>query len=136
MQKNPELVTVGFVDSPYLDRKDCPANGWAVSTLSEIIIEPKFINALCGLKLGDFIHVIWLFSDTDRNVLKQSPNKKEEEIGVFSMRSPERPNPIALSLCEIVHLSSNSISVKGLECIKNSRVIDIKKAVNYHGIIL
>ena len=52
------------------------------------------------------------------------------------MRSPHRPNPIALSLCEIISISKNIIEVRGLEALDGSPILDIKKAIINNQIIL
>ena len=52
------------------------------------------------------------------------------------MRSPHRPNPIALSLCEIISIKNNIIRVRGLEALNNSPILDIKKAIMYDEYIL
>lgn len=130
------LRPIGVIHSPYESQEDCPANGWASTTRSEIQIASGYLDGLAGLDTGDKIHVIWWFTRADRNVLAQKPKPAADERGVFAMRSPERPNPIALSLCEVVERERDRLTVVGLEAIDGSPVIDIKRAVEFDGEIL
>ena len=136
MQKDTELTPVGFVESSYNTKISCPANGWASTNPSTIVIYERYHEAISGLSIGDMIHVLWLFDNTNRSILKQSPRVGESELGVFAMRCPERPNPIAMSICKIIDIRIGKLLVKGLECIANSRVVDIKKAVNFDSKVL
>jgi formylmethanofuran dehydrogenase subunit E len=131
-----DLRPIGVVHSPFNNREDCPANGWASDTHSEIQIASNYLDGLTGLETGMRIHVLWWFTRADRDVLAQQPEPEAEERGVFAMRSPERPNPLALSLCEIIEFNRDRLVVVGLEAIDGSPVVDIKQAVEFEGKIL
>lgn len=91
---------------------------------------------MTNLKRGELIHVLWWFSEAPRDILKNYVNEDDFETGVFAMRSPHRPNPIALSLCEVKDISNNIITVRGIEALDGSPILDIKKAIIRDGVIL
>lgn len=131
-----KLLAIGKIQSPYYSIKECPTNGWTNEQNSIIHIESNFLDGMVGLEVGMLIHVLWWFDKAPRNILKNKVGNATYDTGVFAMRSPHRPNPIALSLCQIKELNNNLIKVKGLEALDGSIVLDIKKAINYESSIL
>ena len=127
---------IGSIKNNYKSIDLCPANGWESDIESEIRILPEYMDGIVGMYEGEIIHVLWWFDKAPRNILKNRIGNNDFETGVFSMRSPHRPNPIALSLCKIQKIDGNIITVKGIEALNGSAVIDIKKAILYEGILL
>lgn len=99
---------------------------------SKIKVYPEFCEALKGL--ATFSHVIVLYwihlrdNDIDRRTLRVVPRRREgaPEVGVFACRSPSRPNPIGLSVLELLKIKGCIIVVKGLDAVEGTPVIDIK----------
>lgn len=97
-----------------------------------IQIFPEYCSGLKGIEV--FSHLIVLYwlhlrdSEKERNVLLVIPRRHAVNIetGVFACRSPSRPNPIALCAVELVRVEGCILTVKGLDAIKGSKVIDIK----------
>ncbi len=99
-----------------------------------IQIEEKYRDALRGLNEFGHINVVWWFSkcdnDEQRNILtlyrpyKGSP----EKLGTFASRSPERPNPIALTVCEVLNVDEGNgvIRVSFLDALDGTPILDIK----------
>lgn len=130
------IKKIGIVRSQYEELEKIPANGWSSNIINDIILSQEYVDGLQGLKENMLIHVIWWFDKAQRNILKNFLPNEEKETGVFAMRSPHRPNPIALSLCEIISIKNNIIRVRGLEALNNSPILDIKKAIMYDEYIL
>lgn len=63
---------------------------------------------------------------SDRSVLTAQPPFADRLFGVFATRSPNRPNPIALCTCELVSIQENKLTVKGLDALDGSPLLDIK----------
>lgn len=101
---------------------------------SFILLNPEYIPGLQALDGFSHINVLWWFSDcdsnTDRNELQtQQPyNGAPEVMGVFSTRSPSRPNPIALTASEVIDIDfvSGIIRVAFIDANDNTPVLDIK----------
>ncbi|MHA1721723.1 MAG: tRNA (N6-threonylcarbamoyladenosine(37)-N6)-methyltransferase TrmO [Candidatus Baldrarchaeia archaeon] len=100
--------------------------------ISVIEIFREFSDGLC--RLNEFSHAFilyWLHLRDDekfRNVLKVHPKGCTDlpEVGVFASRSPNRPNPIGLTVVELVEVKNNVLIVKGLDALPGSPIIDIK----------
>ena len=97
----------------------------------EIVIYDEFAECLEGIE--DFSHVLVLYwshlaADRGRGVKKVHPAGQQDipEVGVFSTRSPARPNPICATTVELLGRQGNVLEVRGLDAIDGSPVIDIK----------
>ena len=99
-----------------------------------IQLEPEYIPGLQALDGFSHIHVIWWFNecdnDTERSELqmKQPYKGAPKVMGVFATRSPARPNPIALTACEIISIDYHHgvIRVTFIDANDNTPVLDIK----------
>jgi tRNA-Thr(GGU) m(6)t(6)A37 methyltransferase TsaA len=97
-----------------------------------IEIYPEYADALSGLDQFSHIIVMYWFHENDtpeqRNILQVHPcgNKKNPLTGVFGTHSPVRPNLIALSLCRILFIDGNRITIDDIDAFDDSPVIDIK----------
>jgi len=99
-----------------------------------IKLERKYIPALKALNSFSHLNVIWWFSGFDneetRNILETpQPYKNAPEVmGIFATRSPVRPNPIALTAVEIIHIDyeNGTIQIAYIDANDNSPVLDIK----------
>ncbi len=100
---------------------------------SRIEIQPEYVEALGGLETGGKIQVLyWMhkLKSRDREILRVHPrgNTNLPMQGVFSVRSPMRPNPIGVSVVEVTDVKGNDILVEHLDAYDGSPVIDIKGA--------
>ena len=99
-----------------------------------IQIEKEYRDALIGLNEFGHINVVWWFSECDndeqRNILTvDRPYKgSPEKLGTFASRSPERPNPIALTVCEVLSIDEEKgeIRVPFLDAMDGTPILDIK----------
>lgn len=99
---------------------------------AKIRIFPEFCAGLKGI--NDFSHVIILYwahlrdNEDERSVLQVFPRRHavNVEVGVFACRSPSRPNPICLCVVELVKIDECTLTVKGLDALDGSPIIDIK----------
>jgi len=103
-----------------------------VGELSKVKIFPEFCAGL--QRLNDFSHVIVLYwfhlrdKENERRILRVIPRRHlgAPEVGVFASRSPSRPNPIGFCVTELVKIEECTLTVKGLDALENSPIIDIK----------
>ncbi|MDR0980970.1 MAG: tRNA (N6-threonylcarbamoyladenosine(37)-N6)-methyltransferase TrmO [Methanocalculaceae archaeon] len=119
---------IGIVRSPFKERGDAPCQGRRTDEISSIEISPEYQEGLDGLKTGDDLFVLCWFDRSDRSVLKTRRQGTEDGPlrGVFSTRSPARPNPISLTLVKLVEITGGTLRVRGLEALDNTPVLDIK----------
>jgi len=121
-----EIHPIGHVRSPYRQRKDAPRQGRLSNTVSEIVIDPPYEPGL--LRLGEKKHLFvpcW-FDRADWTALRTTPPHNPVEHGVFATRSPDRPNPIALSIVDLIEVEGGVLRVRGLDALDGTPVIDIK----------
>lgn len=128
----PDLNPIGFVHSCYPDKFGTPRQpGLAKEARAFLKLNPQVQPEFSLIGLTDFSHlwVIFLFhknNSTRFHAKIHPPRLKGETIGVFASRSPHRPNPIGLSLVEIVSVENNGIWVKGVDFIEGTPILDIK----------
>ncbi len=122
-----DLKPIGFVRNeiihPYYHE-------WG-EVLSEIIINKEFAKGLIGL--DDFSHALIIFymhqaTYVEEKHLVRHPQEREElpKIGIFAQRAKHRPNPIGITAVQIIEIKENILSVKGLDAINDTPVLDIK----------
>lgn len=124
-----EFKPIGFIKT---EETNIPRH-WSISEAEgEIIIDEKYIEGLRDIKQGQKIIVIFHFHKSPNfssGYLIQKPPHKEMEMGVFSTCSPIRPNAIGFSIVEVKDIKGNIISVKGIDTIDDTPVLDIKPVV-------
>lgn len=120
---------IGHINTPYNAIEDCPKNVDLNGPLCQLVIHEEFINGLSGLQPGQKILILYWFENTDRNATKQGSDNGDELIGTFALRSPHRPNPIGAAVLPIVTIDNGVVSVKGLDCLNGTHLLDIKPAI-------
>lgn len=127
------LKFIGHINTLYEAIEDCPNNVDSNGPLCKLVINEEFMEGLSGLQPGQKILILYWFENTDRNVTKQGSNKGAnnggELIGTFAVRSPHRPNPIGAAVLPIETIDKGVVSVKGLDCLNGTHLLDIKPAI-------
>ncbi|MEO8737226.1 MAG: tRNA (N6-threonylcarbamoyladenosine(37)-N6)-methyltransferase TrmO [Edaphobacter sp.] len=124
------LHLIGVVPSKLHRREDTPRQGAPDAWL---LIAPRFIEALDGITPGSEIVVLTWLHLTDRNILKVHPRNDmlAAKRGVFSTRSPDRPNPIGLHRVTVIEIDpERGLRVQPLEALDGTPVIDIKPVLH------
>lgn len=123
---------IGVVESPYATPLDAPRQGEFSRKESVLAIFPAFAPGLEGLEAGDRLLVIWWAHAADRRALARPGT-----AGVFTMRTPHRPNPIAITDVLVVRREGESgerVVVAGLDAIHGTPILDLKSArAEYDG---
>ena len=122
---------IGILHCALKTRAETPKNYDESEQTGTIEISPEYLPALEGIRTGDTIVVLFWLDRADRTVLKVHPrgDKSRPKRGVFSTRSPVRPNPIAVSELRVEAVTGNILSVRGLDILDATPVIDIKNKV-------
>jgi tRNA-Thr(GGU) m(6)t(6)A37 methyltransferase TsaA len=123
-----ELRQIGVVESPLVDPAEAPKQGDEGAPLAWIAIDPAYADAAADLEPGAPLIVLTWFHLAARDVLRVHPRSDQSraEHGVFSTRSPDRPNPIGMHVVEIVAVDGTRIQVRNLEAIDGTPVVDLK----------
>jgi tRNA-Thr(GGU) m(6)t(6)A37 methyltransferase TsaA len=107
-----------------------PPRHWSISQVEgELEIQPGYREALSDIRPGERIVVLFAFHRSPpfaRRHLKQIPPSRQEPRGVFSTCSPVRPNPIGLSVVEVLRVEGTRLRVRGLDMLDGTPILDIK----------
>lgn len=122
------LRFIGIIHSPIKNIEDCPLQESEGAPEVEVAIFPEFIEGIKDLQTGSEVLLLTWLHKADRKVVKCFPrnNRDAPVIGVFSTRSPDRPNPIGIHTARVLSVSANSLKVSALEVVDQTPLIDIK----------
>ena len=120
------LVFIGRIRTPWTDRLDCPRQGRRDGPVCRIELFRPWDGALDGLEQYESVEVLYWLDKSRRDLLRQSPKSDGASRGTFSLRSPVRPNPIGTSVVTLVGIEGSVVSVRGLDCLDGTPLIDLK----------
>ncbi len=127
------LNFIGQVHSVLKSIDECPLQENEHSPSATLEIFPEYLQGIKDLKEGSEILLLTWLHVADRSVLQCRPrhNKEGAFAGVFSTRSPDRPNPIGIHFVKIESITKDGqIKVTGLEALDQTPVVDIKPMFN------
>lgn len=122
------LVFIGRIRTPWRERRDCPRRGDLAGPLCRIEVDEIWRPALAGLKSGGQAQILYWMHRARRDLVLQAPRSDSVAIGTFALRSPVRPNPIAVSDVVIEEANEDGLLVRGLDCVDGTPLLDIKPA--------
>jgi tRNA-Thr(GGU) m(6)t(6)A37 methyltransferase TsaA len=123
-----EITPIGWVESPLKDPASAPKQGDEGAPDAWLAFEPGVLDGLEGLQRGDEVIVLTWLDRAHRNVLRVHPrgDASRAQQGVFTTRSPHRPNPIGLHRVKILSIDRGRIEVRNLEAVDGTPIVDIK----------
>jgi tRNA (adenine37-N6)-methyltransferase len=123
------MKAIGWARSPHQDTSDVP-KGLDAKHEAEGTIEvlPEFEAGLQDIDGFSHLYVIWVFDRgrDEGDPLIAHPPSDDRPHGVFATRSPHRPNPLALSVVELLGREGNRLRVRGLDMLDGTPILDIK----------
>ena len=127
-----EVVPVGWVESELTERDQAPRQAGEGAPPAWLAFEPRVAEAIRDLRPGTEIIVLTWLDRADRDVLVTRPrdDPRNPLTGVFSTRSPDRPNPIGLHRVRVITVDRLRIQVDGLEALDGTPVIDVKPVLD------
>jgi tRNA-Thr(GGU) m(6)t(6)A37 methyltransferase TsaA len=120
------LRFIGTIRTPWTRREDCPKNGGESTAVCTIEVDEPWAQGLSGVETCTHLWVLYWMDRAPRNLVVQAPRHYNERRGTFALRSPARPNPIALSCVELKRIVGDRLEVVGLDCLDGTRLIDLK----------
>jgi tRNA (adenine37-N6)-methyltransferase len=125
-------VTMEPIGVVHTDADQVPRH-WTVSDVKgTLVIDEKYQKGLKDIKAGEQIVVIFHFHkspDFTPDLLVQQPPHRNEKRGVFSICSPNRPNPVGMSVSDVLRVDHNVIYVQGLDMLDGTPILDLKPFV-------
>jgi len=128
--KNLVCRPIGHISTPYQTIDDCPRNLMTDGPPCRINVADEFADGLYGLDPGARILILYWLDQATFTSLIQTSRRSGETRGIFALRTPARPNPIAAAVVTIDDISGNEIIVRGLDCLDGTPLLDIKPAMN------
>jgi len=120
-------LPIGHVKSPYQSTlqipKGCGAKHDAEGSLE---ILPQFETGLLDIEGFSHLIVLWVFDRVEGFELLASPPTDNRQHGVFATRSPQRPNPIGLTVVELLRRERTTLYVRGLDMLDGTPILDLK----------
>jgi tRNA-Thr(GGU) m(6)t(6)A37 methyltransferase TsaA len=118
---------IGYVKSPYTRTQEIP-KGFGAKHDAEGIVEilPQFAAGLTDIEGFSHLFVLWVFDRSEGFELVGTPPIDDRPHGVFATRSPRRPNPIGLTVVELLRREGSSLHVRGLDMLDGTPVLDLK----------
>jgi tRNA-Thr(GGU) m(6)t(6)A37 methyltransferase TsaA len=134
------LRPIGVVHSPFRERSSAPRQGRAAhgeTGILELFSGTGIQHALADLDSFRFIWVLFWFHENEHQGWKPKvlPPRSTKRRGVFATRSPYRPNPIGLSAVELIGIEGLQLSVRNLDMLDQTPILDIKPYVPYTDVI-
>jgi tRNA-Thr(GGU) m(6)t(6)A37 methyltransferase TsaA len=126
------VVPIGWVESPLTERTQAPRQGDEGAPDAWLVFDPAFAGGIADLAAGTEVLVLTWLDRADRHVLVTRPrdDPARSPVGVFSTRSPDRPNPIGLHRVQIVMTDGLRMLVRPLEALDKTPVLDVKPVLD------
>lgn len=128
------LHPIGWVESPLTDRRLAPRQGDEGAPEACLVFGPEVVEGLRDLRPGQEVIVLTWLDRAARDVLVTRPRSDPARplTGVFSTRSPDRPNPVGLHRVEIVSVDGARFLVRNLEALDGTPIVDVKPVLDAH----
>ena len=122
-----EMQLIGRVRSPFTKTREIP-KGCGAKHEAEGVLEvlPELEPGLTDIEGFSHLYVIWIFDRSEGAELLGTPPTDEKPHGVFATRSPRRPNPIGLTVVELLRREGPRLHVKGVDMLDGTPILDLK----------
>ena len=127
-----EVRAIGRVESPLTDPAQAPRQADEGAPAARLVFEPTMFEGLRSLRRGDEVIILTWLDRARRDVLSVHPrgDPGRAEEGVFSTRSPHRPNPLGLHRTEIIAVDGCRVQVRHLEALNGTPILDLKPVLD------
>jgi tRNA-Thr(GGU) m(6)t(6)A37 methyltransferase TsaA len=119
------LYFIGRIRTPWKERGECPRNARGSDAVCTIELDRRYVAALDGVAGCSHLVVLYFMHEARRDLLVQAPRHGERR-GTFAIRSPVRPNPVAMSVARLVGIDGAALKVVGLDCLDGTPLVDLK----------
>lgn len=124
--ENIEMKPIGMIRSAYDTPSDVPRHSEIGDSIAKVEVFDEFKQGLDKIEDFEKIWLIWQFHKSEGYSLEVNRRYDNKKSGVFASRSPHRPNPIAMTLVELVKVEDGVMTVKGADMVDGTPVLDIK----------
>lgn len=122
------LAFIGTIETAF-GPGNCPRNiaqARETGHPARLHIDPPYRPGLDGIAPGDAVIVLYWMAGAPRDLIRQVPRHRESATGVFSLRSPARPNPVAMAVVRVLAVDAGVVTVDAMDCWSGTPLLDIK----------
>ena len=121
------LDPIGTVRSPFTESSQIPKGPGARHDAEGVLeIRPELEAGLADIEGFSHLYILWIFDRVDGHDLTARPPTDNRPHGVFATRSPRRPNPIGLTVVQLLSRDGSRLRVRGVDMLDGSPIVDIK----------
>jgi tRNA-Thr(GGU) m(6)t(6)A37 methyltransferase TsaA len=117
---------IGRIRTPWKTRDACPKNARESDAVCIVEIDLRFREGLKDVETCSHLVLLYWMDKSPRNLVLQVPGHLGAQHGTFALRSPARPNPVAMSVVRLLRVEDGKLVVSGLDCLDGTPLIDIK----------
>jgi tRNA (adenine37-N6)-methyltransferase len=127
MDRTISLAPIGIIHTPFASLEGMPIQpGGAREILGRVELKPELTPALADLDGFSHIYLIYCFHESKGFCQTVTPYLDDTPRGLFATRAPKRPNPIGMSVVELVSVAENIVIVRGIDVLDGTPLLDIK----------
>jgi len=117
---------IGVIRSPFTEKSTTPIQPTRSTAIGQVIIDPEYAQGLRDIE--DFSHIIliYVFHKSSGYSLEVKPFLDDRLHGLFTTRYPERPNPIGISIVQLLQRQGNVLDIQGVDVLDGTPLLDIK----------
>ena len=123
------VKSIGTIMTEYETSDNTPIQPSFSESIGRAVVLPEYIPGLESLNTFSHIYLIYWFHKAKKPSLQVRPYLDKEHHGLFATRAPARPNPIGISIVELVKIKNDTIFFKGADMLNNTPLLDIKPYV-------
>lgn len=120
------LHFIGRIRTPWTSRLETPRQGRLDGPTCRLEFDARWADGLQGIAGFERLEVLYWLHESRRDLIHQSPRNDGEARGVFSLRTPVRPNPIGTSIVRLVKIEGPVLFVRGMDCLDGTPLLDVK----------
>jgi len=128
MSEDTEFIvkSIGVIRTPFKSSDDTPIQSSKSNTKGHVEVLTEYLDALKSLDGFSHIILVYWFHRAKPPKMLQKPFLDTEEHGLFSIRSPSRPNPIGISTVKLISVEGTRLDIEGVDMLDETPLLDIK----------
>ncbi len=116
---------IGRIRTPFKSRAECPKNTAESHAVGRVELDPLYAAGLEDLALYSHLWLLYWMNQARRDLIQQAPAHLGHTRGTFALRSPVRPNRIALAAVQLIGIEGTTLTVRNVDCIDGTPLLDI-----------
>jgi tRNA-Thr(GGU) m(6)t(6)A37 methyltransferase TsaA len=123
------MKSIGVIHSPFTEKMQTPIQPTLSQAVGQVEVFPEFADGLQDLEGFSHIILLYVFHQSDGYTLQVKPFLDDQLRGLFATRYPRRPNPIGLSVVQLLARRDNILEIEGVDVMEGTPLLDIKPYV-------